>query len=240
VPQRVITKGPGPVVEDYPDWPVRAELSEPTARYDHDVLGGLPRWGELAVMALACSACRNGSTGGAVRLPDEMVFEDVAPRLWEVDGEGPPEVVVVESHRDHGSRLAVWAWHDGLVRIAAGDWIGQPRRWLAPVAHGDFDGDGRIELAWVDRPHVLGDLVFARLDGEKLTEFARLPGLTNHRIGDRVILSGSRDCGQGPELLLASRDWRDLMAVRLRADGPVARRLGAWSEAALAAALGCR
>lgn len=45
-------------------------------------------------------------------------------------------------------------------------------------------------------------------------ETLRLPGLTNHRIGEDVISGGLRDCGQGPELVLASSDWTRLMRVR--------------------------
>jgi hypothetical protein len=45
-------------------------------------------------------------------------------------------------------------------------------------------------------------------------ETLRLPGLTNHRIGEAVISGGVRDCGQGPELILASKDWTRLMQVR--------------------------
>ena len=81
--------------------------------------------------------------------------------------------------------------------------IGQPNRWLAPAGIADFDGDGRVEIAYVDRPHLLGELVFVRLEGDRLVETARLPGLTNHRIGDDFISGGVRDCGQGPELILA-------------------------------------
>ena len=53
-----------------------------------------------------------------------------------------------------------------------------------------------------------------RLDGDRLVETARFPGLTNHRIGDAVISGGLRDCGTGPELILASRDWTRILRVR--------------------------
>ncbi len=208
----VETTLPGPEGWDHdrPAWPVSARLYQPTDRYDHDVLGGLPPWSVLEVGAVSCGACRHGSETTWVRLPEDMVFEDVAPRLWDVTGDGRPEVVVVETHVDKGARLAVWSYSDiggNLTRMATTDFIGQPHRWLAPAGVGDFDGDGALELAYVDRPHILGDLVFVRLSGDRLVETARSHGLTNHRIGDDFISGGLRDCGAGPELIFASPDW---------------------------------
>jgi hypothetical protein len=40
------------------------------------------------------------------------------------------------------------------VPLASTPWIGQRFRWLAPVAAADLDGDGAMELAYVDRPHL--------------------------------------------------------------------------------------
>lgn len=218
-------------------WPIVARLSHPTDRYDHDVLGGIPPWSMLEVTARACSSCGHGPEISRVTLPDTLVFEDVAPRLWDVTGDGRPEIVVVESHIARGARLAVWA-HAAtggvLVRIAATGFIGTPHRWLAPVGAGDFDRDGRIEIAYVDRPHLLRALVFVRLEGNRLREIARAPGFSAHRIGDTVITSVVRTCADGlAEVVLPNADWTRLMAVQLAAGQVQARDLGAMSAAAL-------
>jgi len=218
-PNFVETELPAPEdrEEDRPAWPVLARLSGPTDAWDHDVLGGLPAWTYLEVGAVSCGGCRHGYEGGTARLTDGLVFEDVAPRLWDVTGDGRPEIVVVESHPKTGARLAVWIYSDiggNLARLAATEFIGQPHRWLAPAGIADFDGDGRLEIAYVDRPHLLKELVFVRLEGDRLVETLRLPGLSNHRIGDSFISGGLRDCGQGPELILASQDWTRVMRVR--------------------------
>ena len=218
----VETTGSGPERrDDTPPWPVEARLSGPTDRYGHDVLGGIPRWSVLEVRALTCGACRHGSEGAKIALPEDMVFEDVAPRLWDVDGDGRPEIVTVESHIRRGARLAIWAYPitpsngGDLTRIAATPFIGQANRWLAPAGIGDFDGDGRVEIAYVDRPHLARELVFVRLEGAALRQIARAPGFSNHRIGDTAITSATRTCNGRDSLVLPSAAWDQVIEVTL-------------------------
>lgn len=179
-----------------------AALTQPTARYDHAVLGDALEWGSLRIVT---------AQGEFVfRLPETRVFEDVEVRVADVDGQPGSEVVVVETDLALGASLAIYG-PEG--KIAATPFIGQTHRWLAPAGIADFDGDGRTEIAYVDRPHLLAELVFVRLEEDKLVETLRLPGLTNHRIGDSFISGGVRDCGQGAELVLASKDWTGVKRV---------------------------
>jgi hypothetical protein len=172
-----------------------------------------------------------------VVLPQSLVFEDVAPRLWDVTGDGAPEVVVVESHQSKGARLAIY---DETGRIAQTPYIGQRNRWLAPVGAGDLDGDGQIEVAYVDRPHLAKTLRVWRLSNSKLVQVASLPGVTNHQIGWDYIVGGLRNCaGQRPELILADGGWRSVVAVQLDAEALSQTKLGPYSDAALSKALAC-
>ena len=238
----VQTQGRAPKGHDAarPAWAVFARLSHPTDRYNHDVLGGIPSWAQLGVGALSCGACRQGSDGATIVLPENLVFEDVAPRLWDVTADGRPEIVVVESDVARGARLAVWTYSDtgaDLTRLASTAFIGQRHRWLAPAGVGDFDGDGKTEIAYVDRPHLARELVFVQLDGDNLREVARLPNLTNHQIGNSFISGGTRNCGLGDEVILANADWSRIMAVRM---GQAPADLGPYGKSAMKQALACR
>lgn len=206
-----------------------ASYAEPTTRYDHGVLGDAVEWGAL----------RLDLVGGAtrlIRLSEARVFEDLAPRLVDVDGDGDREAVVVETDLARGARLAVY---DAAGLVAATRFIGQPHRWLAPVGAADLDGDGRVEIAYVDRPHLAKTLRVWRFEGGGLTQVAALEGVTNHRIGWDHIAGGVRDCGAGPEMVLADADWRQLVAVRFDGQGLTLRALGPWSSSAATAALVC-
>jgi hypothetical protein len=218
-----------------------AYYAQPTTRYAHGVLGDAVEAGELVVdNTLSAAAC-----GDRIVLPADRVFEDVAPRLVDLDGDQYPEIITVESQKDLGAQLAIYGYRQGaydkLIKRAAPPHIGTPNRWLAPIGAADLDGDGYVELAYIDRPHLAKTLRVWRFRNEALEEVASLPGLTNHRIGERDIGGGIRDCGQGPEMVTASANWRQVMATRLSSDGTLSTRAirPHQGRASLEAALSC-
>ena len=208
-----------------------AKFAAPTDRYPHAVLGDGLEWGALEL--------RGPGTRVILRLPEDRVFEDLAPRLADVDGDGDLEAVVVESHARLGARLAVY---DMRGVVAATPFIGTRFRWLAPFAWQDLDGDGRVELAYIDRPHLAKVLRVWRFEDGNLREIASLSGLTNHRIGEDFISGGVRDCGAGPEMVLAEAGWQGLFAVQLREGRLRTRPIPDHpaTPAGFAAALDCR
>jgi hypothetical protein len=214
-----------------------ARYAEPTDRYAHAVLGDAIEHGALVVRLT------DGSRQTA-RLDAALVFEDTAPRLHDLDGDGDWEVVAVESHQSGGARLAVWGLADGrLTRLAATPHIGTRYRWLAPLGAADLDGDGAMEIAYIDRPHLARVLRVWRYDAPRraLSEVAAAEGHTNHRIGERTIAGGIRDCGAGPEVVTASGDWTRLLATRLEGGRLVSRDIGAHAgRDSFTAALACR
>lgn len=208
-----------------------AHYAAPTTRYPHGALGDNVEMGALVLEIDRGADLR-------IVLPQTRVFEDTAPRLADLDGDGNPEAITVESHVTHGSRLAVYG-PKGLV--AATDWIGRRFRWLAPIGATDLDGDGRIEIAYVDRPHLARVLRVVRLEGGSLVGVADLEGVTNHRFGDREISGGVRECGQGAEMVVADTGWTRLRVVTLKGGHLAARDIGPLGVAsAFDLALACK
>lgn len=215
-----------------------AEYAAPTMRYAHGVLGDAIEYGTLRVTTRG--SCGKGQAEAV--LPDNMVFEDLTPRLWDVTGDGKPEVVTIESAQTKGARLSVWGVGDkGFTRLTAAPFIGRTNRWLAPIGAADLDGDGHIELAYIDRPHLAKLLRVWRFKEGQLELVAERDGLTNHRIGQDFISGGLRDCGQGPELITASADWSRVMATTLSNGKLTPRDIGPHKgQSSFNAALACK
>ncbi len=193
-----------------------ARYGEPTDRYPHGILGRIAGWGTLDVVVSACAGCADERV--RLRLPENRVFEDIKPRLWDVTGDGKPEVVVVESDQEKGARLVVLTAvvRDGrasIEEIAATDFLGTRFRWLAPVAAADFDGDGRIEIAYVETPHRDKVLRLVRVIDGNLILVASLSGVTAHRIGQEQIEGKLRLCAGVPELVLLSADYTRVIGL---------------------------
>lgn len=108
-----------------------------------------------------------------------------------------------------------------------------------------MDGDGFVEIAYVDRPHLAKTLMIWRYvpvndTTVRLEPVAELAGLTNHRIGERDIGGGMRVCGDVVEVITADANWPRVIATRLENGALVSRDVGPHSgRASLNAALAC-
>jgi hypothetical protein len=206
---------------------VSARFADPTDRYPHNVLGDIRGWGALEIS-------RADGTVRRIVLPVERVFEDIAPRLWDVTGDGRPEVVVVEADATRGARLVVQG-AQGL--IAASDFIGTRFRWLAPLGVGDVLGTGAVQIAWVETPHLGRTLRLGALQDGRIAVLASLPGITAHRIGDDLITGGLRPCA--PQIVALSPDWARVLRIGWQAGRLVAQEAGRNRPGAVKAALRC-
>ena len=187
---------------------IAAWFARPTDRYRHGVLGD-----ELEASRLVVDTVEGKQV--LVDLPDHRVFEDVEPRLADVNGDNTDEILVVESDIRLGASLAVYGIVEGrLLQIAATPFIGKPHRWLNPVGVGDFDGDGHADIALVATPHIGGILRLYRLTGANLLLFAEYTGVSTHRLGStdlglgRVVSAKPRD-----RLLVPNQARRALMLL---------------------------
>jgi len=193
-----------------------ARYEVPLDVYPHRIMGSIR---EKAVLIATDAEGREYRVDLREAGAGHNVFEDIAPRVVDATGDGSADIFVVESAQTEDAQLAVYGLRNGaLTKIAATPHIGTRFRWLAPAAITDLDGDGVTDIAYVDRPHLARTLRIWTWAAGGLTEVSSIPGLTNHRIGDEVIWGGLRDCGTGPEIVLADGAFREIVTIRYNGD----------------------
>ena len=165
----------------------RAWYTEPTTRYAHGVLGDCVEGGGLALV--------EAGTRHELHLARRFVFEDLTPRLADLDGDGRNEIVTIRSDRNAGAAIAVYGLVDGEVReLAAIAPIGRANRWLNVAGIADYSGDGRPDIAIVKTPHIGGRFELWTFAGRALRRLAAAGGFSNHAIGSTELkLSATAD-----------------------------------------------
>ncbi len=206
----------------------------PTTEYAHGVLGDDVEYKGLLIMRPTAL----GAIPSMSELPSGMVYEDVAPRCGDLDGDGDHDVVTVISDAVGGARLAVYV--NGPRHAIETPPIGRRFRWLAPAGIADFDGDGQNDVAYVETPHLGGILKVWTMRNGTLAQIASMGGFSNHRIGEEFITGGVRDCGDGPELVLPNFNWTQLMVVRWNSNGLAAHAIASTIDTGtISRALAC-
>jgi len=191
----------------------RAWLSDATTRYQHGVFG-------IPVEAASITAQLKNGQRVKFTLPENSVFEDRMIRIVDVDGDGKQEIISMRTYLDKGAALVVIGLKNNTLEIIAeAPAIGLPQRWLNPVGIADFDGDGKLEIAVVNTPHIGGTLKLYQINGNQLVEKYALYGFSNH--ANKSLpqqLSAIMDIdGDGlSEILLPNADRSSLKIVSVK------------------------
>lgn len=193
-----------------------AWYSQPTTRYDHGVLGDKIEGGALVVQQA------NGRTYN-YRLSPLEVFEDIAPRIADLDGDGVSEVVTILSSLPGGASIAIFGMNgDTVEKRVATPFIGRPFRWLNIAAIAPFGRGAGKQIAFVATPHIGGNLGFLAYGNRQLALVKTASGYSNHKIGSPELrLAAAVDIdGDGvSELALPDNDRKSLKIVRLTSNG---------------------
>jgi hypothetical protein len=203
-----------------------AFLAEPTRRYRHGVLGDDIEAAAVVAFPLHAAVPADIRTASLrYTLPDDSVFEDLVPRVADLDGDERDEIVLIRAYVARGAALAVLGVRDGrLALLAESPAFGRPNRWLDVAGIGDFLGLGRkrLQIAVVETPHIGGVLVVYEYAAGRLIERLRAPGYATHAIGSPVIGMAAVIPGAGADdLVLPTQDRRALVALTFA--GGVAR-----------------
>lgn len=219
--------------------PVRAWYGQPTARYDHGILGDAIEGG--ALVAVDAAGKQN-----ILVLPERYVFEDLTPRLVDLDGDGTNEIVTIRTDVTAGAAVAVYELAAGQLRErAATAPIGKPHRWLSIAAIANFTADHGNEIAIVKTPHIGGVLEILSLQGTKLRSIVpAVPGFSTHFIGSRDLSLARAEDVDGDnfaELALPTQDRREVkvlsfeprthVVARFNIGQPITRPIGPFGAA---------
>jgi hypothetical protein len=204
IPHATVTQGTANIAA--------AWLTTPTGRYGHGVLGD-------AIEAAAVAVRLNDGRVLRYALPQDAVYEDLTPRLYDMDGDCADKVMLVRSDLFGGAAVSILTvGAAGLDLFAEAYPIGLSHRWLNPVGAADFGGDGEMEVAAVVTPHLRGLLTFYKRVGRRLKPVAAQPGYSTHFIGSRVLgMSAILDVNDDgvADIVVPSLDRRTLRAVTL-------------------------
>ncbi len=195
---------------------VKAWYAKPTGRYKHDVLGDAIEAGALVV-----------ETDRGVRLKyllqETDVFEDITPRLADLDGDGKTEVITIQSNLLAGASIAIYqVSNNTLVRSAQSRYIGRPFRWLNIAGIANYTGNRTPEIALVITPHIGGILELYKFHQGKLFRLFAERGFSNHFIGSReqrLSASYLDTSSRRVNLALPSADRKSLMIMATGARG---------------------
>jgi len=186
------------------DSSVFAQYIEPTDIYPHGTLGDV--WEGTGLVVYHEGQFKE------LQLPDNQIFEDITPRLVDVDGDDTPELICIRTDVNLGGGVAIYRLTEtGMEEYAFVREIGTVFRWLNIAAVYDLDQDGNIDLAWVETPHIGGVLKVGRIQEGEIMVDAEHPFVTNHAIGERNLCGSALD--ETRQLIMSSQSRTKVVYV---------------------------
>lgn len=182
------------------DSSVYAQYITPTTKYTHGILGDQIEAEGLVVY--------NNNDFITLKLADNYVFEDIVPRLVDVNKDNKPEVVCIRTERNKGAGIAIYEIEqDTLVEYAFINEIGTPNRWLNLVGIFDLDKDNNLEIAWIETPHIGGILKVGVITSGEIISLDEYSTVSNHTIGEtNLCLSALIEENDSVKLLVPNQD----------------------------------
>lgn len=160
-----------------PDSTTFAQYAQPTEKYRHGILGDRIEAEQLVVI-------QDGVLYD-LTLDNPYVFEDIRPRIFDVDNDNNPEYITIRTHVERGGAIAIYKVINGqLTELTSIEEIGIPNRWLNIAAIDDLDNDGTVEIAWVETPHIGGILKVASIENNRIIIKDEIREYSNHAIGE--------------------------------------------------------
>jgi len=158
-----------------------AWYEKPTTRYAHGVLGDKKEGSRLAIHSNFKTYYQD--------LNENEVFEDIHPRIIDLNQDGQLDVMTIVSTHDLGARIRIYTIENNQIKILAEtEAIGKGNRWLNPVGFSDFNGDGTKEIALVRTPHIGGILERWQYNGDGLERLVHtIADVSNHEIGSPIL-----------------------------------------------------
>ena len=193
---------PERLISESSDSRVFAQYVNPTDKYTHGVIGDRI---EAEGMVVAVDGVFY-----ELQLNEDQVFEDIRPRLYDVDGDGQLEFITIRTNVATGAGIAIYKIRNNqLEEYASVTEIGSFSRWLNIVAIDDLDDDGTVELVWVQTPHIGGILKVAKISPGVLQVLDEEIQYSNHGLGERNLCMSVLTDQSGTKVFYVPTQSRD-------------------------------
>lgn len=188
----------------------RAWYSSPTDRYRHGALGDDIEGGAIVAEDVFGNFF-------VATLDPSQVFEDLTPRIADIDNDGINEIITIRSSVRTGAAVAVYGLSGTrLIELTSTPPIGRANRWLNIAGIADFTGNGQLDIAIVKTPHIGGRLEILTWNRNRLEVVDSAEGFSNHAfasIDQGLSAVASVDGDRIPDLILPDAQRRTLRMV---------------------------